>query len=169
MKDEDEFINGLEDDKARYNKTEEEKEKLDFIGQPNEKKGANAVSELMREGEKKQADKMNRELEILDSIRLQNKLYREQILFFLHDKLKEISWPVDWQWGVWFDGTGAVVAIQSPDKKKHSRAFKISYMTKYDYNAVEVFVRWAEDVIDLLKTQNSTDQLDIWTPEKSLN
>ena len=164
---EDDFIKGLEEDQKKYS-VEEEGERLEWTGQENEKKGAKAICEVMKEEEEKKEREKNRRLEVLDAIRKKNIKYRENLLFLLHDGLKRLEWTGGWEWGVWFDGFGVLVSIKDHNGQIHKRAFKIIYETCYDYHAVNVFIRWADDLIDLLSIKK-TEQLDIWTPSKPLN
>lgn len=150
---------------TKKKKIGEEMEKLDWTGTENEHKGANAIKEVGKEQEKKQKEDTARQLEMLDSIVKNNARYREKLIYFIHDGLSALTWPDNWQWGVWFDGKGICVVIEDECKNRKKRAFKPSYITKYDHNAALRTVVWADDAIALF--ENTTNNSPIWIPRKN--
>lgn len=164
---EDDFIKGLEEDKKKMS-AGEEGEMIDTMGQSSEKKGIQAVQEVMKEDEIKNNKRKELELEVLDKVKNQNAAYRETIIYMLHDKVAGVEFPKGWSWGVWFDGKGAVVAVRDSGGKNYKRAFRITYETKYDYQAIFKFADWVEDLVLEFK-ENHNPQMSIWTPNKSLN
>lgn len=140
--------------------------KIDAMGQESEKKAKKWIVEDAKENEKKENKKKDEALNQLDSKRKQVFAYKEYVLQYLHDLILQIRLPPIYQWGVWFDGKGVKVVVIDKFKKRHVRAFRLSYSPKYDINYCYVFAVWVEDIYDRtegnLAVQNRPSG--IWTP-----
>lgn len=129
-------------------KASEEIEKILEMGQESESKGKKAVAEVAKENAKAEKKKEDDFMERLSSARKKVFEYRKFLLIYLHDMVAEIDWPKVYEWGVWFDGYGVVLAVRDKYGKIHKKAFRISYEPKYDAHACYQFAVWAEDILD---------------------
>ena len=148
-------------------KLEEEQEKIDVLGQESDSKAKKWIEEDVKEQQKKQQKKDDTIMEMLDDKKNKKKVstYKQILMQLLHDEVFKIGLPHGYEWGVWFDGKGIILAIRDEKGNSHSRAFKITNDPKYDLHAVHEFVVWAEDIYDLCRGGLDV----IWTPEKKIN
>lgn len=147
----------------------EELEKVEAMGQESEKKGIKATQEVMKEKEKVEKKKEEKILTLLDETRRKNLEYRKYLLWYLHEMVSDIEWPKAYQWGVWFDGKGVILSIRDKFGKIKKRAFKVTYIPKYDANICYRFAVWAEDVLDASEGRLAQMQKSgIWTPPNHL-
>jgi len=70
-------------------------------------------------------------------------------MFRLKGMVDEIDWPKAYEYGVWFDGKGIVLAVKDKYKKNWKRVFVPSFDPKFDLNACFRFSMWAEDILDI--------------------
>jgi len=136
-------------------------EKLEATGQESDKKAVKWVKEEQKEREKKEKEIEAVKKEILENTRKKNNLYLNSLIKCLYGMVFELEWPKEFDFGVWHDGKGIVLAIKDKEKKIYKRAFKPSFNTEYDYNACERFTVWAEGIYSLTVQDNG-----IWTPGK---
>lgn len=146
---------------------QEEKDLLTGMGQESEKKAVKYVQEFGKLTEKKNKKKEEDALADLDGKRKYELTYKEAVLRYLHEMLRELSFPKLWQWGVWYDGRGIRLTIIDKKGLKYKRAFTPSHDPKYDLHACYRFARWAEEIVDIQEGVKNTK--DLWTPIKELN
>ena len=116
------------------------------------------MNEEKKKKEKEAVDNLNQ----LDMRRKSILTYRETLMIALHSLVLEIGMPKEYQWGVWFDGRGIVIAIMDKVKKLHRRAFIPSRDPLVDRNAIHTLAHWTEEVYD--QCEGNTQS--IWTPPK---
>lgn len=142
-------------------KAAEIEEKIEAMGQESETKARKWVREVTKEEELKAKKIEDDKLTVLDDMRKKYLSYKGVLMQSLHDLILRIGMPSTYEWGVWFDGKGIIVAIKDKLEIRHHRAFKITNDPKYDLNAVKEFARWIEDIYD---TAEGNLKHQVWTP-----
>lgn len=160
-------------DKKRQEVVGEVEEKLDAMGQRNEKKAAKWVIENEKEEEKILDEIKAERMYKLSASKKTSNTYIKQVMQILYNKLDELTWKKGYKWYVGWDGKGIVLSVQIKQGDVFKRAFKPCFEPKYDLGACETLTVWAEDLFDYgegnletMKTQGG-----IWLPPKktSLN
>lgn len=140
----------------------EEEEKVMMMGDESEEKGIKATKEIMDDFNKKQKQKEIDELNRLDMNRRRIFTYTDLLQHTLHELILNIRMPKEYEWGVWFDGKGIILAIRDKNKVLHKRAFRPCHDAIHDRNAIKTLALWAEDIYD--KCEGKL-QPGIWTPQ----
>jgi hypothetical protein len=155
--------------KNQKHKVAEEEERLDILGQSSDRKAAKWIIEDAKEKEKDAQSERADSLTKLQDKRKQVKGYKEILMTNLYQMVDEIRWPKEYEYGVWYDGKGVILAIKDKRRKLHKRAFKPCFIPKIDFAACQKFAVWAEDVLDAIEGRLSTAQSEggIWLPKKS--
>lgn len=165
----------LEKEKRKKKLLVEEMERLDVLGQENEHKAAKWVIEEGKRTEKEEKGKEAVRLTQLQDNRRTIKGYKETLMTQLFTVVEKIGWPQGYEYGVWFDGKGVILAIKDKYKKLHKRAFKPTGDPKLDANASLIFAVWAEDILDTCEgnmawqKENPPTGGKIWLPNTSTN
>lgn len=146
----------------RKKRKEEEKENIEKMGSETESEGRKATQEIMEKERKVKEKEAEDSLNLLDMRRKSILTYRETLMIALHSLVLDIGMPKEYQWGVWFDGNGIVIAIMDKSKVLHRRAFIPSRDPLVDRNAIHTLSHWAEEVYD--QCEGNLHQ--IWTPPK---
>lgn len=157
----------LEEEKFRKKQIEEETEKLEVLGQRSEKKAKKYVIQEAKESEKKEKEIDDIWKGILHASRKKKDSYKKMLMTRLYKMVEEIDWPKSYEYGVWFDGKGVVLAVKDKFRKLWKRAFKPTFDVKYDSNACFRFAMWAEDILDIAEGRLSLPKSEggIWLPK----
>ena len=139
----------LEEEKVRKKLIQEEEEKLDVLGQKSDKKAKKWIIEEGKNTEKKEKETDAVWQDVLHSSRKKKTDYYTKLMFRLKGMVDEIDWPKAYEYGVWFDGKGIVLAVKDKYKKNWKRVFVPSFDPKFDLNACFRFSMWAEDILDI--------------------
>jgi hypothetical protein len=158
----------LQQEKQRKRLIHEEVEKLEVLGQESEKKAKKWIIEEGKKSEKRGKEAEAAAMDILWSHKSERYAYKRMLLNKLYSMIAEIDWPYTYEYGVWFDGKGIVVAIKDRYGKLHKRAFIPSHEPKYDLNACFRFSIWAENILDLVEG-SLNGKGEIWLPSRMKN
>jgi len=139
----------LEEKRLRKKLAHEEAEKLEVLGQSSEKKAKKWIIEEAKKSTEKEKKIEAATMDILWTAKHQANAYRKMLMTRLYNMLTEIDWPKTYEYGVWFDGKGIIVAVKDKFKKVWKRAFMPTRKPKYDLAACFKFAVWAEDVLDI--------------------
>jgi hypothetical protein len=141
-------LSPTEERKLRKLKLQEEEEKINLMGSETESEGRKATQAIMEDEKKKEKKNIIDELNRLDMQKKSIKTYTDLLQFSLHNLVYNIQMPNTYQWGVWFDGRGIVLAIKDKNGVLKKRAFRPSHDPLIDHNAVKTLALWAEDLFD---------------------
>jgi len=156
----------LEEEKARKKLQQKEEEKLEVLGQESDKKAKKWIIEEGKNTEKEEKEHDALWHDILHKSRKKKIDYRKMLMTRLYKMVEEIDWPESYEYGVWFDGKGVVLAVKDKFKKLWKRAFKPIHEPKYDLNACFRFAIWAEDILDINEGRLSLPKTDLSTKSK---
>ena len=151
---------------SKIKELQEEEEKLDAMGQESESKGIKATKKIMDDFNKSEEKKKIDELNKFDMSRRHVFTYNELLCRTLHQLILNIQMPSIYEWGVWFDGKGIILAIRDKKKVLHRRAFRPCHDPIHDRNAIKTLALWAEDLYDKCEGVLVSD---IWTPQNRIN
>lgn len=145
-------------------KINQELEELEVIGGQSESKAIKALDEFSKQQEKLQKEKDAKLLDQLEHSKKKKITYEQKLLEVFHTMLLDVEIPKDYDWGIWFDGTGIRLTLKDRQKKLHTRAFIPSHNPEQDLKACYIYTYWLDDTIeqlDVIKTDS------LWTPPKN--
>jgi hypothetical protein len=137
--------------KNKLQKIAEQVEIVDETGQDNEKKAAKAVKEVMGEREKEAqqvVDKLKNELD--GSVKSRNE-YLTRLQKMLYVNLYRVDWPNGYQFRVRLTDEGILMELFDTKSRRFARGFKPVFDPEYDYTAVDMFVQFAENTVDVIE------------------
>lgn len=160
------FHSKLQMEKLRKKMVAGEEEKLDVLGQESEKKAKKWIIEEGKKTEKKEKEIEDAWQDVLHASRKKKNTYYKKLMFRLYSMIEEIEWPKVYEYGVWFDGKGILLAVKDKFGKLWKKAFIPSFDPKFDLNACFRFAVWAEDVLDMVEGRLVTPQSKggVWLP-----
>ena len=127
-------------DKERVLKKEigEQTEKLEAMGQESDRKAAKWVKEVGKEERKKEQDRQDVVMEILDKSKKHILTYKEQLMKEMIHEMKywDDDLPTGYNWAPQSTDKGIVLWIRNPKKEYFAKGIKLSGEPKYDLNAI---------------------------------
>ncbi len=143
----------LEAEKEKERKVAAGQEYLDYVAVSDEEKGAEAVIEIQRQVEKKEAEEKAFTLHCLNRSRKQfsDEDYQYRLAKKLYEMLSLLSWPRGYQWTIEMKDRSLAVLFKANDNNVYGRGIKLSFDPKYDLHGLEVLTTRAENTIDMLE------------------
>jgi len=133
---------------------DKEMEKLEAMGQENEKKSIPSVREIMAEEEKKIEEKKARNIDVLEKKRnFSFRTYNMALSDLLVKRMSLVDFPDGWKYGVTPTDEGVVLTMTYGDRVFRA-GFKPTGEAKYDLNAVNMYAVRAENTIDRIMNKN---------------
>lgn len=144
-------------------KVDQEAEKIEALGQENEKDAIKDTTKILKEEENKHDELENRKSEYLHKARQSSvSTYNRALATLLEGKLMTIDKPQGWDFIVYPTEEGIILEVnyQSPTGYRMFRtAFKPSMIEKYDLNAVNVYVIRTENTIDRVMYRDASSPI----------
>ena len=132
-------------------KIEEEKERLDVLGQESDKKAVKWVKEDAAGKKKTGVKNIGLDLEKLDSSRRGSYArYKSALGKIIYEKFQKLSWPKGFRFGVFVTKKGIECHIYDPFKRKFARGITPTYEPKFDLNAAQIMAVQADNTIAIL-------------------
>jgi len=143
----------LRDEEKRKKKLNEELYTIEQIGKEG-KKGIKYFKEQMKIDEKKQSDKISKELEQAEKKRKSKIKYNQFLAGILEEELKGVDWSIGWKYIVKANDIGVILELEAPGKLFFRTAFKSIGDGNLDLNAVQNFVVRAENTVDRIEKRD---------------
>mgnify|MGYP001578629582 CR=1 FL=1 len=123
--------------KESKKKAWEEGERIDWLGQDSERKGAKAVIEENKELEKKEYKKTAEQLTKLNDIKRNEEVYRQRLRVIGQARARKYDIPKGFLWTLELTSKGIVLWIADPKRRTYARGMKISGNPLYDLNGID--------------------------------
>jgi len=141
----------LNEDKNRKRQIEEEKERLDVLGQESDKKAVKWIKEEGKEADRKRRQKIGVDQEKLDTSRKGSYAnYKRALGRLIYEKFGKLTWPKGYRFGVFVTDKGIECHIYDPFKRKFARGITPTYDPKYDLNAAQIMAVQADNTLAIL-------------------
>ena len=129
---------------------EELGEKIDWLGQDSNIKGAQAIKEEQKEEDKKKEKKEWDNLEILYGSRYKAEIYRSRLMAIGRARASDYKdeLPQGFLWSFELTSKGLVMWVKTREKKLFARGMQISGLPTYDLNGVDRLIYRALDFMD---------------------
>ena len=139
----------LGEEEKKKKEIEELGEKIDWLGQDSEVKGANAIKEVQREEDKRKEKKEWDNLEILYGSRYKAEIYRSRLMAIARARASDYKddLPQGFLWSFELTSRGLVMWIKMKGKL-FARGMQISGLPTYDLNGVDRLIYRALDFMD---------------------
>ena len=142
----------LEREKRLKKQDAEFNEKLDIVGQENERKAAGAIKEILNDKEKKRRAHRHYVLNQLDDLRRNATAYKRRLREIIDGNIQvRTELPLGYRAGSRITPKGIVIELKTPLLKTFTRAFAPRYDAEYDLAAVDIILTQMDNTIDKLE------------------
>ena len=143
----------IEEEKVLEKNRAAGEEFLDYVAQPNEEKGADAVIEVQRQVEKREREEKEMAEHILKRSRrlFNDDDYEYKLAKRLYKMATLIDWPAGYQWTIDVKKRKIALIFMSPNGDVYGSGIKLSFEPKFDLHGLAVLTTRCENTVDKIE------------------